>query len=188
MKRIIQKIVLLLLFPISWSEGSDSWIHPTLELHTTHLGEFGLFASVAISQNEIIALFGGKIMLKQDALAMDPELRTNVLQIDDNFWIGSKTSEPLDYINHSCNPNTGIKGQIVLVALRDILPNEEITFDYATVVSEWVGMEPIICNCGAPDCRKIIKQDDWENPLLQKKYAGYFSPYIQNKIQKSQDN
>ena len=68
------------------------------------------------------------------------------------------------------------------MALRDINSGEEITFDYATVVAEWVGMDPITCNCGATDCRKIILADDWQKLALQKKYAGYFSHYIQDKI------
>jgi hypothetical protein len=60
--------------------------------------------------------------------------------------------------------------------------NEEITFDYATAVSEWVGMPPLPCNCTAPGCRKIILDNDWRSEELQRKYNGYFSLYLQKKI------
>ena len=35
------------------------------------------------------------------------------------------------FINHSCEPNVGFAGDIVLVAMRDISPGEELTTDYA---------------------------------------------------------
>lgn len=161
-----------------------SWVHPKLEIRQSMLNNTGLFTQAKIRKNERLAIFGGKIMSKDEVLQLSPELRRYVLQIDDNAWIGSglSTAEPADLINHSCNPNAGIKGQILLVALRDIEANEEITFDYATVIAEWVGMQAIACNCGALDCRKIIKHDDWKNNILQKKYKGYFSTYLQNKI------
>lgn len=71
--------------------------------------------------------------------------------------------EPYLYINHSCEPNTGIVGKDTLVALRDIAHGEELTYDYSAV--EWTPPEytaydyslwPMICNCGSRHCRKII--------------------------------
>ena len=53
------------------------------------------------------------------------------LQIDDLFVIGTKYEHEIednDFFNHSCNPNAGFRGQIFLVAMRDIDVNEEITF------------------------------------------------------------
>src|SRR5436853_64842 len=38
------------------------------------------------------------------------------------------------------------------------------------------------CNCGAPNCRKILTGRDWQRPELQKRYAGYFSAYLADKI------
>jgi SET domain-containing protein len=35
------------------------------------------------------------------------------------------------HLNHSCEPNLGLQGQIVFGDLRDINHNEEITVDYA---------------------------------------------------------
>jgi hypothetical protein len=35
------------------------------------------------------------------------------------------------FINHSCDPNVGFAGDIVLVAMRDIRQGEELTADYA---------------------------------------------------------
>jgi len=35
------------------------------------------------------------------------------------------------FINHSCEPNVGFAGNVVLVAMRDIEAGEELTTDYA---------------------------------------------------------
>jgi hypothetical protein len=63
-----------------------------------------------------------------------------------------------DYVNHSCDPNSGLKirGTTVdLVAIRNIEPGEEITWDYSTTMDEddW----EMDCRCGAASCRKRIR-------------------------------
>ena len=55
--------------------------------------------------------------------------------------------------NHSCRPNTAYKG-LNLVALQPILPGQELTLDYAELLNE--SAETFECQCGTPDCRKII--------------------------------
>jgi GNAT superfamily N-acetyltransferase len=57
-------------------------------------------------------------------------------------------------INHACDPNTYIRtiaGDRYVVALRDIRPGEEITYDYCVNGdgdTEWE------CRCDSPACRK----------------------------------
>ena len=76
------------------------------------------------------------------------------------------------HLNHSCEPNLGLKGQIVYVALRDIGIDEELTFDYATTDDEPYEM---ICRCGTSICRGTITGLDWQKPEIQSRYDGYFS-------------
>ena len=85
-----------------------------------------------------------------------------------------------DWVNHSCDPNAGLVGQIVLVALRDIKVGEEICFDYAT--SDGSPYDEFECGCGSRLCRHHVTGDDWKLPELQKRYEGHFSPYIQRRI------
>src|SRR6516165_3310796 len=72
-----------------------------------------------------------------------------------------------DFQNHSCEPNIGVQGQIVFVAMRDIAAGEELTHDWATTDDEDYRME---CRCGAATCRKIVTGKDWQKPELQEKY------------------
>lgn len=181
MKNIL--IVIFCLYSGNAVPHTISWTHPHLEVRVSNNGN-GLFTTSSLAKDTLLAVFGGTIMSKDDVLSLDESSCRNVLQIEDNLWIGTglPTREPADFINHSCSPNAGIQGQICLVAMRNINANEEITFDYATVLTQWTGMDAIMCNCESTECRTIITADDWKSPELQKKYAGYFSTYIQKKI------
>ncbi len=55
--------------------------------------------------------------------------------------------------NHSCDPNTAFVGLDVL-ALRDIAPGEELTLDFATLLSETSAS--FECRCGAAACRGTV--------------------------------
>jgi hypothetical protein len=81
--------------------------------------------------------------------------------------------------NHSCEPNLGLQGQVVFLSLRDIEADEELTFDYATTGNEPYEMK---CQYGMPNCRGTITGSDWRKPEIQSKYDGYFSWFIQRRI------
>ena len=83
------------------------------------------------------------------------------------------------FSNHSCDPNIGVQGQIVFVALRRIPAGEELTHDWATTDDDDYVLE---CRCGARECRGTITGKDWRKKELQLKYRGRFSWYLQHKI------
>ncbi len=164
-----------------------SWLSPKLEVRTVSSGNKGLCAKEPIAAGERLAIFGGHIMSAVDEPEFDHGASDLALQIDEQFVIGTAHESELedtDYFNHSCNPNAGFKGQIFLVAMRDIIADEEITFDYAMVLHESKGAGPYAfeCLCGSPACRKVVTDNDWKLPELQKRYDGYFQWYLQDKI------
>jgi SET domain-containing protein len=58
------------------------------------------------------------------------------------------------FINHSCDPNCEtdeIEGKVWIIAIRDIAPGEEITYDYNLYDGE--EDDPAPCYCGASSCR-----------------------------------
>ena len=69
--------------------------------------------------------------------------------------------------NHSCDPNTQYAG-LNVIGRKNIRKGEELTLDYTSFLNN--EMESFICNCGAPDCKKII-QGKQENSItfLEKK-------------------
>ncbi len=114
------------------------------------------------------------------------EFAHHCFQVEKNFYICpiNPSGEELDgvfKVNPSCDPNCGFISPVTLVSMRDIKPDEEITYDYAMtdVGTKEEGWEDMRCLCGCPNCRKVITGSDWKLPKLQAKYKGYFSPYVQ---------
>lgn len=116
-------------------------------------------------------------------------LSDNGIQVTEDLSLCATRKEELggiNFFNHSCNPNAGISGPIFLVPLRKIKAGEEITFDYAMTLfkSKNVSAYRMKCLCNNKNCRGVITDNDWKNPVLQKKYDGYFQWFIQEKINK----
>ncbi|HEY1738337.1 MAG TPA: SET domain-containing protein-lysine N-methyltransferase, partial [Acidimicrobiia bacterium] len=112
---------------------------------------------------------------------LSEERRTHSIQIDDDLYmVGPATQEDADYFNHSCAPNTGIVGNILLVAMRDIAAGEEICFDYATC--DAADYDEFDCACGEPACRKVVTGADWKLAELRDRYDGWRSTYLQRRL------
>jgi hypothetical protein len=173
---------------------NSSWINPKLAVRKSKIHNKGIFAKASIKKGERLAIFGGDVMLIDEINNLPDKLQDYPMQIEERFVIGSRNyhdAEDTDFFNHSCDPNSGFNGQIFLVAMRDIKKDEEITFDYAMVVSESVGSAIVFemdCNCGTRKCRKKITENDWKITELQEKYRGYFSQYLQEKIDRNYGN
>ena len=150
-------------------------------------GGKGLFAIDRIEKGELVAIKLGQIVTHDQLQAIDDEIRDFSLQITDEFHLSSASREELEdaalFLNHSCDPNVGMDGQISFVAMRDISAGEELCLDYAMVR---VGAYRLDCHCGSPHCRGTITGEDWLRQELQKKYKHYFSFYIQKLIDRSQ--
>jgi len=158
------------------------WVTPKAKPQASSIHGWGVIAVEKIFKGEIIAVLGGVIVPISGIKKYRERLGHIGIQIDDNFFIcptSRKELKETGIFNHSCEPNMGYKDPITFVAIKDIIPGEELTFDYAFSESFF---EPFKCNCRNKNCRKVIKQDDWKISEIQKKYGQYFSPYLKNKI------
>jgi D-alanine-D-alanine ligase len=97
---------------------------------------------------------------------------------DEVYAIWSPNPEEWIPINHSCDPNAWLTG-LDVTARKPIPAGEEITLDYATFCNEI--MEPFSCNCGADDCRKLIKGTDYLLHDVRQKYGEHVSAYVKEK-------
>ncbi len=144
--------------------------------------EYGVYAIESIEKDELLAMWGGEIVTQEKFYTLPERWRRLSLQVEEELFIVALHEGPADYVNHSCEPNSGLRGQIELVAMRAIAVGEEITFDYA--MSDGSAYDEFTCECGALNCRGVVRGTDWRNPALWEKYAGYFSPYLQRRIDK----
>jgi len=179
-----------------------SWMNPKLEVSSTsrygggHVrtqsgGQFqmktgngkAVLAKQHLFKDEVLFVMGGYVLTIAEEDALPPGIDDKPIELSKDFSVGPrKISDlplmPQHYVNHSCNPNAGFDGQILLVAIRDVDPDEEITYDYAMVMipseesSSYFSFE---CLCGEDCCRGNITQDDWKRKDIQMRYLGYFS-------------
>jgi SET domain-containing protein len=143
----------------------------------------GLVARARITKREVVAVKGGHIVESSTLRELSEHLQNSEIQIAEGLHVVALSDEEYEpvmlFINHSCDPNVGFAGNVVLVAMRDIDPGEELTVDYAMFDTSQDTMD---CHCGSPACRRVVRGTDWELPDLQARYDGYFSWYLQRRI------
>lgn len=128
---------------------------------------YGVFAKKSISSGDKIFSLDGELCTLDEIMkrvSNDMEAISDPLGVDEEMYLD--LYEISRTYNHSCNPNSYIKGKSELIAMRDIQAGEEITYDYSTTMSdnrekiEKVGgkLWTHECNCRSKNCRKIIDQ------------------------------
>lgn len=120
----------------------------------------GCYTTTPIRKGAQVVEYTGPIIDKDEA-----DLRYEDKPITYLFGIGDGT-RVIDghgtamFINHSCAANCEteeIDGHVWIVALRDIAPGEELSYDYCLYDGE---EEEAPCNCGAKSCRGSMFSDE----------------------------
>jgi uncharacterized protein len=160
-----------------------SYRSPKTEVRESSIHGRGLFATVDIEKDEIVAVKGGHIVTREMLREITPRLGPVEIQIDSDLYIAPVTQEEREgsmlYSNHSCDANLGMRGEITFVAMRAIRAGEELTHDWATTDDDDYSVK---CKCGSANCRGTLTGKDWQRPKLQARYAGYFSAHLTEKI------
>jgi len=158
---------------------------PKIEVRSDTLAGRGVVAVADIARDEIVAIKAGNIITRAELEQATAEAGDMALQIDDEFYLAPQSPDEVEdmsvFINHSCDPNVGFRGQVVYVAMRDIGAGEELCHDYSMERSDAYTLD---CHCGSPLCRGKVSGQDWKLPELQARYGDYFSIYIRNKFQR----
>jgi SET domain-containing protein len=165
-----------------------SYISPKATVRESSIHGRGLFAVAPFARGEVVCVKGGYIFNRAKLIELQPRLGPAEIQIGEDLFIGPVDPAERDggmiFSNHSCDPNIGITGQIVFVALRDIAAGEELTHDWATTDDDDYELE---CRCGAAQCRGMITGQDWRRRDLQEKYGEHVSCYLREKIKRLGD-
>jgi hypothetical protein len=154
--------------------------HKLLGRADTNTRGFGLFAVERIAAGELLVRWGGVALGRRGFTRLPPALQSISLQIDEERFLVPLHPCAADRVNHSCDPNAGMRGPFSLVAMRNIRPGQELCYDYA--MSDGSDYDEFECRCGAPNCRGRVTGHDWRQPDLWQRYRGYFSPYLERRI------
>jgi uncharacterized protein len=141
----------------------------------------GVFAAQYFQPGQPILTFGGPVLTASEVLALGPD-RAYALQVGSGEFLD--LTPPGRYLNHSCDPSAGLLDDRVLIALRPIVPGEEIRFDYSTAMRDdhWT-ME---CRCGEYLCRRVVLDFHHLPPITQNRYLqlGIVQRFIVDEVRR----
>ncbi|HEY8697333.1 MAG TPA: SET domain-containing protein [Rhizomicrobium sp.] len=164
-----------------------SWIAPKLVPGPSKIHGIGVIAAEPIKEGEKLMEFGGERISSAD-FESDLYRTRSIWQVGGDVYLALREDDPepsLDEsLNHSCDANAWLTGMVTLSARRDIAAGEEITLDQGTWNhdDDEYAWDQDYCSCGAPDCRKILTQNDWKLAHVQQRYRGHFHPLVQKLI------
>lgn len=160
-----------------------NWLTPKAQARPAGDKGWGSFAIERIEAGETVAGFGGWCVSRETLNSLAEERQHRSIQVDEDLYLVSRDErEPGDCLNHSCDPNCGLMGSTILVAMRDIKVGEELGFDYATCDDS--DYDEFQCGCGSNICRGTVTGLDWKRADLREKYDGWFSSYLAKRIKK----
>lgn len=155
-------------------------------LKKTHLGR-AVFARRRFKRGEVVTEFKGPRIHESEVPKRYRGKNDRYVQIERHYYLGP-SGEVDDILNHSCNPNTGLKftGKgIFLVAIKDIEIGDEITWDYSSTLfgSSW----KMKCHCREKNCRKLIGDFTLLDKKIQQKYfrMDIIPQYLKDYMEKS---
>ncbi|HZE68794.1 MAG TPA: SET domain-containing protein-lysine N-methyltransferase [Pyrinomonadaceae bacterium] len=140
------------------SRGTEKLVRG-LSVMKSPLNGFGCFATVRFPKTSPIAEYSGERITHREAmLRMRGSDGKHISELDADCYIdGSVEGNDTQYINHSCEPNAdafNIDGFMIVFALREIVPGEEITVDYLNSFEE----DRSVCQCRTASCRQRTNQ------------------------------
>lgn len=132
----------------------------------------GLFATEPIKKRAFIVEYKGPRLSNEKADALEARGSKYMYQVNDRWTIdGSGRSNVARYANHSCRPNaesdtvrgknggSNRGGRVIIRAIRNIKPGEEIVYDYGDDYFKYV-ITPARCKCDKCRTRRAAKARD----------------------------
>jgi hypothetical protein len=127
----------------------------------TQRGDVGLFAAKAFAQGDTLfanhsdRFYEPKLSF-EEVSARGIDVHHHCLQVGEDAYC-FPTGGFDDFMNHSCEPTCGIRLDdrgAAIVAIKDIIPGMELTYDYSTY--NQTAAPPLLCECGSSQCRSLI--------------------------------
>jgi uncharacterized protein len=140
---------------------------PWAKVRGSNIHGRGMFASKAIPKGTRVIEYVGERITKAEGwrreLARQERAKRGgdgciyIFELNTKVDIdGSVLWNSARYINHSCDPNCEsqvVRGRVWIVAIRDIRPGEELSYDYYYDFDHY---HEHPCRCGARDCAGYI--------------------------------
>lgn len=146
----------------SHSREINEWI----EFRKSAIHGAGGFARTSIATGTRIIEYVGEKISASESLRRCQMENHFIFALDEETHLdGNVPGNPARLLNHSCAPNCESlleNGRIWIVALRDIQPGEEITFNYGYDLTDYRDHP---CRCGALNCVGFIVAEEFFGQL-----------------------
>lgn len=124
-----------------------------LQFRESTIHGLGAFAAARVPAGTRVIEYVGEKITKAESLRRCEQENWCIFALDDEFDLdGAVGWNPARFINHSCSPNCEaefIDGRIWIIAIRNIEPGEELTFNYGYDLESY---KEHPCRCGASNC------------------------------------
>ena len=148
----------------------------------THLGK-AVFAAAPFADGQPLLEFTGRRLPARDVPSLIRGGGDRYVQVTPDHYMGP-SGRIDDLVNHSCDPNAGLRFTdhgVFLVAIRDIAAGAEVTWDYSTTLAEsnW----HMLCQCRSAGCRRVIGNFTTLAPDRQEWFRArnLVAPYLRRK-------
>ena len=117
----------------------------------------GGFARRSIPAGTTVIEYVGEKITKAESLVRCEANNEYIFTLDDDFDLDGNVPWNLArFLNHSCAPNCEAEleaGRILIIATRDIVAGEELTFNYGYDLADYRDHP---CRCGSAECVGFI--------------------------------
>jgi SET domain-containing protein len=142
--------------PAETPEISQRHARYRLSIRPSEIHRWGVFAEEFIPKGRKIIEYTGERISRRETKRRGQGSVTYLFTLDDYWTIdGAVGGSGAEIINHSCDPNLHsfiMRGHILYMSRRVILPGEELTVDYR--FSDKI--EDVPCRCRSVRCRGTI--------------------------------
>ena len=133
----------------------------------------GVFATAPIKKGAFIIAYRGRLLTHAQAAKLEARGNRYMYEINSRWTVdGSSRRNIARYANHSCRPNAEsdvVKRNVILRAIRNIKPGDEITYDYGSEYFE-IFLKPVGCKC--VKCAEQRRRQRRERRLRAKRKTG----------------
>jgi hypothetical protein len=133
-----------------------------VEFRGSAIDRLGGFARADIPAGTHVIEYVGEKITKAESLRRCEANNEYIFTLDDEHDLdGNVPWNPARLLNHSCAPNCEAvldEGRIWIIALRDIRPGEELTFNYGYDLENY---REHPCRCGAVECAGYIVAEEF---------------------------
>ena len=124
-----------------------------IDVKASRIDGQGAFAAEAIpARRKIGEIRGEAISVREARKRAKGVARIMIVELSETRAIdASRSTDPLRFTNHSCQPNAVLRirqGRVEFYAMRDVRIGEELTVNYGETHHEG----KLACRCGAPGC------------------------------------